>query len=333
MHPVYRKPWLIVLSLVVFFPVGLYLVWKTSPWSPRGRWTATGITAGLFLVSLIAGATGPSTPTTPDAATPAAQAASVPQTTVPRTTVSESPTSAPSSSATPAKTAKPPVAHKAAGRGEVLLAGGIVLPNRSRTPSATNPNVTQATIHRTICLTGYTSTIRPSSSYTTSLKVQQLATGYTWHGDRNTSDYEEDHLVSLELGGSPASPKNLWPEPYAAAEGAKVKDLVENKLHDLVCAGSLSLRTAQQAIATNWWRAYQTYGGIGVPRVFDGAYGQPKPTATHTQTQTSTSGGLDPRFGTCKEAIANGYGPYYRGSDPEYDWYRDSDSDGVVCER
>jgi len=45
----------------------------------------------------------------------------------------------------------------------------------------------------------------------------------------------------------------------------------------------------------------------------------------------SNSGGTDPRFGTCKEAKANGYGPYRRG-EPEYAWYRDSDSDGVVCE-
>ena len=41
----------------------------------------------------------------------------------------------------------------------------------------------------------------------------------------------------------------------------------------------------------------------------------------------------DPRFGTCKEAIKNGYGPYYDGVDEEYDWYRDADSDGIVCER
>lgn len=41
----------------------------------------------------------------------------------------------------------------------------------------------------------------------------------------------------------------------------------------------------------------------------------------------------DPRFQTCKEALQNGYGPYYDGIDPEYDWYIDGDSDGVVCER
>ncbi len=41
---------------------------------------------------------------------------------------------------------------------------------------------------------------------------------------------------------------------------------------------------------------------------------------------------LDPRFGTCKEAKAHGYGPYFAGVDPEYDWYRDADKDGIVCE-
>lgn len=43
-------------------------------------------------------------------------------------------------------------------------------------------------------------------------------------------------------------------------------------------------------------------------------------------------GGLDPRFSTCKLAKAHGYGPYRRGKDPEYAWYRDADHDGIVCE-
>jgi hypothetical protein len=40
----------------------------------------------------------------------------------------------------------------------------------------------------------------------------------------------------------------------------------------------------------------------------------------------------DPRFRTCKDAKANGYGPYFIALDPEYDWYIDADSDGKVCE-
>ena len=46
----------------------------------------------------------------------------------------------------------------------------------------------------------------------------------------------------------------------------------------------------------------------------------------------SLSGGADPRFGTCREAIAAGYGPYTAGVHEEYDWYRDGDGDGVNCE-
>jgi hypothetical protein len=41
---------------------------------------------------------------------------------------------------------------------------------------------------------------------------------------------------------------------------------------------------------------------------------------------------LDPRFDTCKDAQANGYGSYRQGEDPEYAWYHDRDDDGVVCE-
>lgn len=46
-----------------------------------------------------------------------------------------------------------------------------------------------------------------------------------------------------------------------------------------------------------------------------------------------SSGGLDPRFRSCKAALSAGYGPYVRGKHAEYSWYRDGDSDGVVCER
>lgn len=70
-----------------------------------------------------------------------------------------------------------------------------------------------------------------------------------------------------------------------------------------------------------------SYGSIpDKARIVAGA--PPQPAASRTE----RTGGLDPRFGTCREAIANGFGNYIRGVDPEYDWYRDGDSDGIACE-
>ena len=135
------------------------------------------------------------------------------------------------------------------------------LPNAMRTPGALNADVTQATIGSTICVRGWTSTVRPTSAYTTSLKRQELSSGYAVHGDQIAGDYEEDHLISLELGGSPDNPKNLWPEPYNVKFGARVKDRIENTLHRLVCNGSITLRAAQLAISRNWEAAYRKYLG------------------------------------------------------------------------
>lgn len=137
-----------------------------------------------------------------------------------------------------------------------------ILPLPSVTPGALNSDVTQENINSTICISGYTKTIRPSSSYTTGLKREQLAGSYSFYHDSTTGDFEEDHLISLEIGGSPSDPKNLWPEPYAGASGARLKDKIENKLHALVCSGQISLHTAQLAIAKNWYSAYQKYIGV-----------------------------------------------------------------------
>jgi hypothetical protein len=72
-------------------------------------------------------------------------------------------------------------------------------------------------------------------------------------------EYEVDHLISLELGGS-NDIKNLWPESYRTEPwNAHVKDKLEDRLHALVCAGRLSLPEAQKAIATDWIAAYRRY--------------------------------------------------------------------------
>ena len=136
-------------------------------------------------------------------------------------------------------------------------ANGLVLPDATCTPGALNPDVTQATLGSTICSSGYTTAIRPSSSITNKEKTaSEAAYGFTGSWD------EYDHLISLELGGDPNDARNLWPEPNksSAASYTNPKDSIENKLHTLVCNGSITLAAAQQAIATNWTTAMATVG-------------------------------------------------------------------------
>ncbi len=125
-----------------------------------------------------------------------------------------------------------------------------VLPDPNCTPGALNPAVTQSNINTTVCVAGWTKTIRPPASFTDNLKTQQIAQyGYS---DTNPADYEEDHLISLELGGNPTDPQNLWPEPRTGSPNATNKDKVENYLKAQVCSGKLSLADAQKGIATDW---------------------------------------------------------------------------------
>ena len=108
-----------------------------------------------------------------------------------------------------------------------------------RTPGVLNPGVTQANIRSTICRHGWTSTIRPPSSYTNTLKHRQMRT----YGETGSmSAYQEDHFISLELGGDPTDPRNLWPEPYPRASQM---DQQENELNAEVCGGQLTLAQAQ----------------------------------------------------------------------------------------
>jgi hypothetical protein len=118
--------------------------------------------------------------------------------------------------------------------------GPVVLASPTLTPGALNPAVTQVTIAATICRRGWTATVRPPTNYTTALKLRQMAQ----YGEAGPPGaYQEDHLISLELGGDPTDPSNLWPEPYPRA--SKV-DRMENGLNAQVCAGGLSLDEAQR---------------------------------------------------------------------------------------
>jgi len=125
-------------------------------------------------------------------------------------------------------------------------------PDPACTPGSFDPAVTQANIATTICTSGYTATVRPSSSSTDKAKKSL----YTAYGVATGTVSELDHLVSLELGGS-NDVANLWPE---VGKIPNPKDSVENALHKAVCAGKVSLTAAQQAIAVDWQTAESVLG-------------------------------------------------------------------------
>lgn len=131
------------------------------------------------------------------------------------------------------------------------------LPDPNCTPGATNPSITQNNIKNTICVSGYTKTVRPSVSYTAPLKRKLMHSyGFT----DSPSNYELDHLISLEIGGHPTDVKNLFPEPGYGQYNFHIKDRFENYLHHQVCNGAMSLSEAQNEIATNWISSWTKAG-------------------------------------------------------------------------
>jgi hypothetical protein len=125
----------------------------------------------------------------------------------------------------------------------------VDIPDHRLTPGIALP-VTASTV----CVVGYASGARNVSDAEKAAVYARY--GIVWVPFR----HEVDHLISLELGGSNAI-GNLWPEPYAGRWGARTKDVLENRLHDLVCAGRLSLAVAQRQEASNWVAAYRRYLG------------------------------------------------------------------------
>jgi hypothetical protein len=75
-------------------------------------------------------------------------------------------------------------------------------------------------------------------------------------------NYEIDHLIPLDIGGSDLD-SNLWPEPRSNIvewrASAEAKDKLEWRLHDLVCSGELDLVEAQHEIVEDWQAAYTKY--------------------------------------------------------------------------
>ena len=102
-------------------------------------------------------------------------------------------------------------------------------------------------------------------------------------------DYEVDYLIAPGLGGTDDI-RNLWPEPSTISQwNAHMKDVLGERLHQLVCHGQLDLGTAQQAIATDWIGAYEKYCNSGIPASTPARRRQrPRQYASRTSSKLST---------------------------------------------
>jgi Protein of unknown function (DUF3761) len=163
--------------------------------------------------------------------------------------------------------------------GAPARASGMTRPDPQHTPGAADPAVSQDNIDSTICRSGYSRSVRHVTVTTKKRVFAEYGISYDTH-----RDFEVDHLIPLELGGS-NDIRNLWPEPYRAEAGARAKDTVENTLHALVCARQGALGAAQLLIASDWTTALQTVTTTGtVP-------GASLPSATSAPVPTSSASG------------------------------------------
>jgi hypothetical protein len=142
----------------------------------------------------------------------------------------------------------------------VLAGSGMSLAYNQHAPILPDPKLSPGTVLTSdptvICVAGYTKTVRSVSQ---ALKNEVFRSyGIT---SREPREFEVDHVISLELGGSNAQ-TNLFPESYKTMPlNAHTKDRLENRLHALACSGKITMTEAQQAIARDWTAAYTKYVG------------------------------------------------------------------------
>jgi hypothetical protein len=188
-------------------------------------------------------------------------------------------------------------------------------PNSACTPGDVFPQATKAAI----CVSGYSRSVRD-------VPTQEKDAVYAAYGiaSHTPGQYEVDHLVSLELGGS-NDISNLWPEAAAPKPGFHEKDEVENALHDQVCSGQIDLAIAQREIATDWLSVYDQIHGLPssahVPAA-PGAPAAPSGTAVVPATEqgaaASSDGACPPNFPIKGNIRSDGTKIYHLPNDPTY---------------
>lgn len=142
-----------------------------------------------------------------------------------------------------------------------------LVPDSKLTPGA----VMNVTVEQ-LCTKGYANVYHGGVRNVPTRIKRQVFIEYFGAMPAHPGDFEIDHLISLELGGS-NDPKNLWPQSYKTPNwNAHVKDQLEDRMAALlrqclkdkghIPATALMLQF-QGEISSNWTNAYVKY--IGQP--------------------------------------------------------------------
>jgi hypothetical protein len=131
----------------------------------------------------------------------------------------------------------------------LLSSGQGILPNKGFTPGAARPVSLPE-----ICAMTHEEVVKQVSP-----KQRQKIFAEYGIPSAQANEYEVDYLITPGLGGEDDI-RNLWPEPYhPVAWNAHLKDILEERLHEMVCSDQIDLSVAQRAISSNWIAAYQKY--------------------------------------------------------------------------
>jgi hypothetical protein len=136
-------------------------------------------------------------------------------------------------------------------------ASRILLSSRTEFPSLPNPHLTPGAVRPVtvaeVCSLQHEEVVR---AVPTDLQAQ-VVREYGLRSPRR-QEYEVDYLITPGLGGADQL-SNLWPEPYSGTWNAHLKDMLEERLHEMVCSRQITLESAQHEIATDWIAAYKKY--------------------------------------------------------------------------
>lgn len=134
----------------------------------------------------------------------------------------------------------------------------LIFPINAFAFGSLSKSVTQGNIDKTVCVPGYSASIRPDVTITNKIKLKMIDNKKIPRSE--ISKYQLDHIVPLSVGGAPLDINNFQLQPYfGEINNAKAKDAVEHKIHSDLCKGKISLVNAQNIFLENRWKFYQIF--------------------------------------------------------------------------